>query len=332
MNKVVTLAVGIKTDPIEYRFSFPWLFRLMVEEKVRCVQVGSFFEMYQLPDAFFLDLRRQAEGFGLSLRSVFTSHRELGGFLRPEKSFHDVAMANYRRLIEIGALLGAVSVGSNPGSVLRDLMGTKSDGVKRYLDAMPSLMEYARQVGLQCLTIEPMSCLAEPPTLPEEIKSMADALEAHHRAHSDKTVPVGFCFDVSHGYADSAGAVRCTPLALLETALPHVVELHLKNTDARFDRTFGFMPEECERGVVNVGEVRRFLLDRQSRLPVDLMVGYVEVPGPKIGRDYTDSGLETALRLSLRHVKANFEEAQAAPPSATVPASAPLRPGLEPGA
>ncbi len=310
MNKAVTLVVGIKTDPIEYRFSFPWLFRLLVEEKVRYVQVGSFFEMYQLPDAFFQDLRRQAEGFGLSLRSVFTSHRELGGFLRPEKSFQDVAMANYRRLIEIGGLLGALSVGSNPGSVLRDLMGTKSDGVKRYLDAMPSLMEYARQIGLQCLTIEPMSCLAEPPTLPEEIRSMADALEAHHLAHPDTTVPVGFCFDVSHGYADSAGAVCCAPLALLETALPHVVELHLKNTDARFDRTFGFMPEECERGIVNVDEVRRFLLARQSRLPVDLMVGYVEVPGPKIGRDYTDSALEAALRLSLRHVKANFEERQ----------------------
>ena len=38
------------------------------------------------------------------------------------------------------------------------------------------------------------------------------------------------------------------------------------------------------------------------------MVGYLEVPGPKIGRDYTDSALEPALRLSLRHVKANFEE------------------------
>ena len=313
MNKVVTLAVGIKTDPIEYRFSFPWLFRLLVEEKVRYVQVGTFLEMYHLPDAFFRDLRRQAEGFGLTIRSVFTSHRELGGFFRPEKSFQDVAMANYRRLIEVGALLGAVSVGSNPGSVLRDLMETKSDGVRRYLDAMPSLMEYARQVGLQCLTIEPMSCLAEPPTLPEEIRLMADTLEAHHREHRDTTVPVGFCFDVSHGYADCTGTVRWTPLALLETALPHVMELHLKNTDASFDRTFGFTPEECQRGIVDVSEVRRFLLARQSRLPVDIMVGYVEVPGPKTGRDYSDSALETALRLSLRHVKANFEEDRAAP-------------------
>jgi ribulose-phosphate 3-epimerase len=308
MNKVVTLAVGVKTDPIEHRFSFPWLFRLLVEEKVRYVQVGSFFEMYHLPDPFFRDLRRQAEGFGLTIQSVFTSHRELGGFLRPEKSFQDVAMANYRRLIEIGALLGAVSVGSNPGSVLRDLMETKSDGVQRYLDAMKSLMEYARQAGLQCLTIEPMSCLAEPPTLPEEIRGMADTLEAHHREHRETTVPAGFCFDVSHGYADSAGIVRCTPLELLEAALPHVMELHLKNTDARFDRTFGFTPEECERGIVNVSEVRRFLLARRSRLPVDIMVGYLEVPGPKTGRDYADSTLEAMLRLSLRHVKANFEE------------------------
>jgi sugar phosphate isomerase/epimerase len=307
MNEAVKLAVGVKTDPIEYRFSFPWLFRLLVEEKVRYVQLGTFFEMYQLPDAWFHDLRRQAEEFGLSILSVFTSHRELGGFLQPEKSLHDVAMANYRRLIEIGNLLGAASVGSSAGSVLRDRMETKSEGIRRYLDAMMPLMEYARQVGLQRLTIEPMSCLAEPPTLPEEIRFMADTLEAHHRAHPDTTVPVGYCFDVSHGYADSTGAVRSTPLTLLETALPHVMELHLKNTDARFDRTFGFTPEECRRGIVDVAEVRRFLLARRSRLPVNMMVGYVEVPGPKIGRDYTDNTLESALRLSLRHVKATFE-------------------------
>ena len=307
MNEAVKLAAGVKTDPIEYRFSFPWLFRLLAEEKVRYVQLGTFFEMYQLPDSWFLDLRRQAEGFGLSILSVFTSHRELGGFLQPEKSLHDVAMVNYCRLIEIGNLLGAVSVGSSAGSVLRDRMETKSEGIRRYLDAMMPLMGYARHVGLQRLTIEPMSCLAEPPTLPEEIRLMADTLEAHHRAHPDTTVPAGYCFDVSHGYADSTGAVRCTPLSLLETALPHVMELHLKNTDARFDRTFGFTPEECRRGIVDVAEVRRFLLAHQSRLPVNLMVGYVEVPGPKVGRDYTDNTLETALRLSLRHVKATFE-------------------------
>jgi len=312
-KKAVTLAVGVKTDPIEYRYSFPWLFRLLAEEKVRYIQVGTFFEMYHLPDAWFLDLRRQAEEFGLSIRSVFTSHRELGGFLQPEKSLQEVAMANYRRLIEVSALLGAVSAGSSAGSVLRDMMETKPDGVRRYLDAMPSLMEHARQAGLQCLTIEPMSCLAEPPTLPEELQLMADTLEAHHREHRETTVPVGFCFDVSHGYADSTGAVRCTPLALLETALPHLMELHLKNTDARFDRTFGFTPEECRRGIVDVAEVRSFLLKHQSRLPVDVMVGYLEVPGPKIGRDYTDSALEPALRLSLRHVKATFEDQRAAP-------------------
>jgi ribulose-phosphate 3-epimerase len=308
MNKPATLAVGLKTDPIEYRFSFPWLFRLLVEEKVRYVQVGTFFEMYHLPDAWFRDLRRQAEGFGLSIRSVFTSHRELGGLFRPERPFHDVALANYRRLIEIGALLGAASVGSSPGSVLRDLMETKPDGLRRYLDAMPSLMEYARQVGLQCLTIEPMSCLAEPPTLPEEIRLIADTLEAHHRAHPGTTVPVGYCFDVSHGYADSTGAVRWTPLELLEVALPHLMELHLRNTDARFDRTFGFTPEERRSGIVDVAEVRRFLLARRPRLPADPTVGYMEVPGPKLGRDYSDCTLETALRLSLRHVKAAFEE------------------------
>ena len=44
----LSLELGVKADPIEYRYSYPWLFRIMADEGVRHLQLGTFFEMFAL--------------------------------------------------------------------------------------------------------------------------------------------------------------------------------------------------------------------------------------------------------------------------------------------
>jgi len=308
MRKRLSIVIGLKADPIEYRYSYPWLFRIMVEEGVHHLQLGSFFELYQLPAAYFVALREQAAQFGVSISSCFTAHRELGGFYRGEPGWEAVARRNYERFIEVGALVGARHVGSNPGAVPRDRLDTKAAGNACFLRHMKELMACAHERGLERLCIEPMSSLAEPPTLPEEIREMAEELMAHHRA-TPGTTPIGYCADVSHGYADRDGAVRHTHLELLEATFPWLAELHLKNTDGRFGATFGFSEEERARGVVDLRAVRDLLHAHADRIPVRELVAYLEGGGPKLGRDYSDHALEEQLRASLRHVKAVFEEA-----------------------
>ncbi|HEY0868151.1 MAG TPA: ribulose-phosphate 3-epimerase [Fimbriimonas sp.] len=297
------LELGVKSDPIEYRYSFPWLFDLMASEGVENLQLGTFFEIYQLPDDYFRDLREQADRRGVRIRSVFTSHRELGGFFREEPAFVEVARRNYERLIEIGALVGADSVGCNPGAVPRDRMETKREGVRTYLRHMKELMREAHSKGVGCLTMEPMSCLAEPPTLPDEICEFASELDAHHTAHPSETSRIGYCADVSHGYADERGRVVFDNMALLEAGLPWTRELHLRNTDAMYASTIGFTEADLDPGVVDVPAVRRYLLENASRLPVRELVGYLEIPGPKLGRDYSDPDLEASLRGSLQTLR-----------------------------
>jgi ribulose-phosphate 3-epimerase len=300
------LKVGIKSDPVEYRCSYPWLFRLLAEEGIGEVQLGTFFEIYQLPDEFFLQLRRQAAEFGLVINSLFTAHRELGGFFRAEPGFVEVARRNYERLIRIGALLGARRVGCNPGAVLRDQAGRLEQGNATYLRHMQELLGVARREGIEWLTIEPMSCKAEPPTLPEEIRRYGETLAAWHTRHPDTTARAGFCSDLAHGYADVSGQVVFDHLQLLEPALPWLVELHLKNTDARYDATFGFSAQDRERGIIDVARCRDFLVRHAARLPVTELTGYLEIGGPKLGRDYSDPRLEAVLRESLRHVRETF--------------------------
>ncbi|MBI5091724.1 MAG: hypothetical protein HZB26_04675 [Candidatus Hydrogenedentes bacterium] len=307
MSDTLRLTLGVKADPIEYRYSYAWLFRIMADEGIHHLQLGTFFELYQLPDAYFLELRRQAADHGIAISSVFTAHRELGGFFRSETGWADVARRNYERLIEVGGIVGARSVGSNPGAVLRDHIDHKIAGTACYLRHMKELMAYAKHRGLERLTMEPMSCLAEPPTLPNEIEAMAEDLLAHHRANAD-TVPVGYCADVSHGYADGSGAVIHEPMRLLECALPYLAEIHLNNTDARFSSTFGFSGQERARGVVDIPSVREMLRTNAARIPEDEIIGYLEIGGPKTGRDYTDHLLEPALRESLCYLRDAFAD------------------------
>ena len=264
----LNLHLGVKTDPIEYRYSFPWLFRLLGDLGIRHVQLGSFFEIYQLPDAFFEQLRVQADDHGVRIASLFTAHRELGGFFRDEPGFVDVARRNFERFIEVGGILGADSVGSNPGAVLRDRMDLKAQGVSCYLDHMKQLMAHAKACGVDWLTIEPMSCLAEPPRVPDEIREFADVLIAHHQANPDTTARVGHCVDIAHGYADADGRVVHDHIAPLESTLPYLSELHLKNTDGMFNSTFGFGEAERQRGIIDVEQTRDLLLDHADTIPV----------------------------------------------------------------
>ena len=301
------LQVGIKSDPIEYRFSYEWLFRLLAEEGIHHVQLGSFVEMYHMPDEFFVDLRRLAERYAVSISSVFTTHRELGGFFRDEHPAWEAATRrNLKRMIEVGALVGARCVGGSPGAVMRDRLDFKPEGMRRYMGYMRGLMGYARHKGLNCLTIEPMSCLAEPPTLPDEIRAMAEDLLAYHRQQPHETVPVGYCVDVAHGYVNQEGQLVWDNTQLIQAGLPYVREMHLKNTDSRFEAVFGFSPAERQKGVVHIEEIRDLLLHNAHMIPVNQLIGYLEIGGPKTGRDYSDFKLEAQLRASLRYLRDIF--------------------------
>ena len=309
------IEIGVKSDPIEYRYTYEWLFRIMADEGIRHLQLGTFFEIYQLPDEWFVRLRRQAEQFGISISSIFTAHRELGGFFRNEVGWEAVARRNYARLIEVGALVGARHVGSNPGAILRDEMGTKTDATARYVANMKELMAHAGKFGVEMLTIEPMSCLAEPPTLTSEIQAMATELEAHHKA-TPGTSGIGFCIDTSHGWADHDGMVRETPEQLITSSLPWLAELHLKNTDSLFNSTFGFSDAERAKGIVNLALVRDMLHAHAAVIPVKHQIAYLEMGGPKLGRDYSDCKLEAMLRASIGHIREVFTET---PKPETVP-------------
>jgi sugar phosphate isomerase/epimerase len=293
------IRIGIKSDPIESRYSFDWLFELLQERGVRFLQLGTFPELFSLEDGWFLELRAKAERRDVAIASCFTTHRDLGGFFLEDPYRERVTRRMYERFIRVAALLGAESVGGNPGWVPRDRPELKERGIERYLAHMRELMGVAREAGLKWLSMEPMSCLAEPPTLPEELERMLGALDEHHRRNPGSTVPVYLCSDIGHGYADREGRVVHDNWSLFEAQIPHMASFHFKNTDWRFHDTFGFSDEERRRGIVDLARLKALIDRNAARFPVQPVIGYFETGGPKLGRDYTDPLLRGQIVESI---------------------------------
>ena len=299
------LTLGIKTDPVEYRYSYEWLFDLLAELSIPYIQLGSFCEMYLLPDEYFIDLREQAKQRGLRIKSLFTSHRELGGFMTGNKYLEKTARRCYERLIEIAGIIGVDFVGSSIGACYRDQMSYKQKGIDCYLKNMKELMHFAFGRGLTALTVEPMSCLAEPPTLPDETEYVMQNLRNYHKSHKN-TLPFGLCSDISHGYADENKRVIHDNWSLFSQQIPWMYEFHFKNTDNIFNSTFGFLPHEIEKGIVDLAKFKELLNQPEANWPLPEITGYLEIGGPKLGRDYTDKELPAMLKGSLQALKKVF--------------------------
>lgn len=305
---MIELELGVKSDPIIYRYSFDWLFDLMREEGVKYLQLGTFFELYFLPDRYFLELREKAEKRGIIIRSLFSAYRELGGFLSLDPAQEKVAFRNYLRLMEIAHLLGASSCGACMGAIPRDRLGIRKEAIENYLRRAKELLHWGYDLGLRCFTLEPMSCYAEPPCSKEEVRYIGETLARYHRENPQSTCAFGFCADVSHGWADEEEKVLEDNLSYFAATFPYLWEFHFKNTDHLFHETFGFEPENLSRGIVDARRIRTLILENQALIPQKHLVGYLELPGPKLGRDYSDKLLGRMLRESLRHLKREFLE------------------------
>ena len=302
-NKKFTIELGVKSDPIQYRYSFEWLFDLMAEEGIGHLQLGTFIEFYFLPDSYYVNLKKAAESRGIQISSVFTSHRELGGFLNQDEEFAKITVKNYRRMIEIAGVLGCPVAGSSLGSVYRDQLEYRSHGIQAYIECMKEMMHYAKEHGLSWLTLEPMSCYAEPPCNSIEIKMIADELLAYHVRYPEQTARFGYCSDISHGWANENKVVIEKNIDYFVSSFPYLYEFHYKNTDPIYNSTFGFEPENLERGIIDVKMIHSLIIENQEVIPVSTIIGYLELPGPKLGRDYSDRLLESMLRASLQYLK-----------------------------
>ncbi|HTP57362.1 MAG TPA: hypothetical protein VMM82_00500, partial [Spirochaetia bacterium] len=175
-----------------------------------------------------------------------------------------------------------------------------------FFAGMKDLMRVARREGLKAITVEPMSSIWEYPSTPQQIQEITSILDPVHAEAPRETVPLYFCSDISHGVADVEKRVVYDNWTMFDLEIPWMWEFHFKNTDAIFNSTFGFSPAEKAVGIVDLGKVRELLARNAARFPTDDITGYLELPGPKLGRDYTDVLLRGQLEESLAALREEF--------------------------
>jgi ribulose-phosphate 3-epimerase len=300
------LHLGLKSDPIERRYSYEWLFDLMKKMDVHYLQLGGFFELLLLEDDYFLNLRENAEKKEINISSLFSSRRELSGFFSNNRYLEKTARIIYEKYIHVGSLLGVNYVGASIGPIMLDMLEYKNEGTHLYFNNMKDLMHMAKEKGLKGLTMEVMSCSIEFPTTPEEIDFFINTLNSYHKENVESTVPVYLLGDISHGYADRNENVVYSNYEIFEYSIPYMCEFHFKNTDYIFNETFGFSKEENSRGCVELQRIKDIIVRNQKNWPVENVMGYLEHPGPKLGRDYSDYKLENMLIGSIDVLKRYF--------------------------
>jgi sugar phosphate isomerase/epimerase len=305
--------VGVKSDPIESRYSYEWLFDLMRGLGLHRMQLGTTYNVFTAADDYFRELRRSAEKREIAISSVFSARRDLSGFASGNPLLEEASVKGWKRLIEVGALCGAEVSGSNGFFLLRDQTHMRETGVATFLKYIKLLLPCAKKAGLKALTVEPMSSLYEYPSTPEELETLFKALAPFLAEHQATTVPLLLCSDISHGVADAERKVVYDNWSLFEHQVPWMWEFHFKNTDVAFDSTFGFSPAERARGIVDLHRLNALIQRNADRFPVKEIVGYLEINGPKTGRDYADLKLESALVQSLEALNAVFDGKEESP-------------------
>ena len=301
--------LGVKSDVVQNRYTYEWLFELMRSYGIRYLQLGAFLEMPFLEDEFYHDLRDNAQRYGVRIKSLYAAHRSTAGFFSRNPALEKAARRIFEIYIHAAGLLKADYVGANAGVVCRDRPEHRGPGIECYLGHLRELMALARREGVKGLTVETMSCLHEWPTTPDEIRFLAGVASEHHSMHPDTTVPLYVLGDVSHGYANDRQVVVHSHYEIFEAVIPYMCEFHFKNTDGIYHSTFGFSEEENKRGVVDLNEIRKIVYKNADLWPVEDVVGYLELPGPKFGRDYSDPLLKQQLAESLEALLSVFGSA-----------------------
>ncbi len=83
-------------------------------------------------------------------------------------------------------------------------------------------------------------------------------------------------------------------------------EFHIKNTHSIYQNPSGFSVQEQKAGIIHLTDLKKQILSNSKLWPVSNPIGYLEISGPKKGRDYSDKKLSNNLSRSLEAITEVF--------------------------
>lgn len=186
---------------------------------------------------------------GFTVDSIFTSaYTRVNHFCHPDEEARAIWLAWFKRLLDIGARLGAKTGGSHFGILSFDTINNP-DKRKRVTEAAvkgwQALSFYAREKGYESLIFEPMSVPREFANTVAETKEILDTVNAH------VGVPLKVCLDIGHApHPDERDPY---PWLLALGKVSPVV--HLQQTVLGKSMHWPFTPEHNREGYITAEKV-----------------------------------------------------------------------------
>ncbi|MBF0104013.1 MAG: sugar phosphate isomerase/epimerase [Deltaproteobacteria bacterium] len=177
---------------------------------------------------------------------TFTSPR-WNYFANPDAGQRDYWLWWFKRYASISQRLGAKSTGCLLGVYsVRDYAERRDYIFNEVIRGWHELAAHARQIGLECVTWEPMSIPREMGETIQETKKIMAALNQNTKP----AVPILICLDVDHGDVSSADPDDIDPYAWIKNFGKQIPLIHLKQ---RTKDLFGhkpFTPQHNENGII----------------------------------------------------------------------------------
>ena len=152
------------------------------------------------PEEYIKDLigrvKETSQRYGFTVDSIFTSaFTRVNHLMHPDETARRFWLAWFKKLLDIGRELGAVTGGSHFGILTFDTIQNE-DKKKRVVEAgikgWQELSFYAQELGYESLLFEPMSV---PREFAHTVKETRECMEA---VNADSGVPMKLCLDVGH--------------------------------------------------------------------------------------------------------------------------------------
>jgi sugar phosphate isomerase/epimerase len=185
----------------------------------------------------------------LVIESLFTSaFTRVNHLMNSDAEAREIWLGWFKRLLDIGAELGAKNAGSHFGIMSFDTYDNE-DKRKFILDeaikGWQTLSFYAKEKGYECLIFEPMSVPREMANTIEETKDLLDRVNAHCG------VPLKVCLDVGHAPHPS----QRDPYPWIEQLAAVSPVIHLQQTVLHKSNHAPFTPENNKTGIIDRDKV-----------------------------------------------------------------------------
>ncbi len=195
-------------------------------------------------DSQIARIQQATTAHNIQVESVFTSaFTRVNHLMNPDKELRDVWKDWFRKLLDIGARLGAKSCGSHFGILtFHDYNDPKRREfiIEEAVKSWQELTFYAKELGYTCLIFEPMSVPREMANTVEETKALLDRVNAHCG------VPMRVCLDVGHAPHPS----QRDPYPWIEQLAQLSPVIHLQQTVLNKSNHAPFTPEHNREGII----------------------------------------------------------------------------------